>query len=170
MIFVEGDLRFDFTGAISARKFDNEIKGCGLNIYSWKSVDFIVELSNSILFIEVKDPQHRNAKMRSTQDRIRYLTSSNLIQNLILKCRHSYLYEHSMNKVHKPIFFIGLICIDNLTISDFAMPTNELRRQIPVTGPPNKKWVKPFIKDCFLFNLKTWNAHKDLRRFPVVRI
>ena len=51
----EGDLQITINDAIEARKFDDEASH-GLS-HCMKAVDFVVELPDRYLFIEVKDPK-----------------------------------------------------------------------------------------------------------------
>ncbi len=43
-----------------------------------------------------------------------------------------------------------------------------LKKHIPIQGPPNRPREKPFIHNCLIVNMETWN--KLLKRFPVSRI
>jgi hypothetical protein len=53
-ILQERGIRIEFPGALNGRKFDDGATH-GLS-HCMKAVDFIVELSDQILFVEVKDP------------------------------------------------------------------------------------------------------------------
>ena len=52
----EGNLQIIFPRGATARKFDDK-SSHGLS-HCMKAVDFIVELTDRVLFIEIKDPQH----------------------------------------------------------------------------------------------------------------
>ena len=56
----EGNLQMTFPQDAKARKFD-EPTSHGLS-HCMKAVDFIVEEADRVLFIEIKDPDHPNAK------------------------------------------------------------------------------------------------------------
>ena len=53
--FTEGDLRVEFRNVVAARKFDGGDHGLS---HCMQAVDFVVERSDSYLFVEFKDPQH----------------------------------------------------------------------------------------------------------------
>ncbi len=53
-VLEEGDLQITIGDAINARKFDDATHGLNSCM---KAVDFIVELLDCYLFIEIKDPQ-----------------------------------------------------------------------------------------------------------------
>ncbi|WP_319926544.1 hypothetical protein [Xenorhabdus littoralis] len=55
--WIEGDLYFDFSKAQSVKKLDAKgTDGHGLS-HLLKSVDFVVEWSNQLWLIEIKDPE-----------------------------------------------------------------------------------------------------------------
>ena len=94
MILTEGDLQFDFSAATSARRFDDASHGLS---HCMKAVDFVVELDDRILFVEVKDPQNPNAQPAQAQQFAAKLRSGELTRGqLTPKCRDIYLYEHAM--------------------------------------------------------------------------
>lgn len=167
MILEERDLRFDFSRALDARKFDGADHGlshCGM-----KGVDFIVELPERILFIEVKDPDHPRATRKERDRFFEKVQSRTLInQDLAPKCRDSYLYEHAMARTSKPIIFIVLLSMDSLTDADLSIQTDLLQKQIPAVGPPGNPWKKRFIEDCRIFNMASWN--RLMSPFPISRI
>ena len=164
MILTEADLQFDFTSAVSARKFDDETHGLS---HCMKAVDFVVELPDRILFIEVKDPNHPCAQQKNVKNFIESLKSDALInESLVPKCRDSYLYELSMGNINKPVYYYVLIAWDKLTdgLTDL---TNTLTKQIPVEGPRENNWPNRFIEKCAIMNIETWNLF--LTDFPVSR-
>ena len=57
MTFTEGNLQIDIADAIDGRKFDGDDHG----LTCMKAVDFIVELEDRYLFIELKDPDDPQA-------------------------------------------------------------------------------------------------------------
>ena len=89
MIFDEGDLRFDFSKAVNAKKFDDSSHGLS---YCMKAVDFIVELEDRILFVEAKDPQHPKSTPEQRKSFLEKLKSRELINNeLVPKCRDRFI-------------------------------------------------------------------------------
>lgn len=164
MILTEGDIKFDFSRALSCKKFDNNNHGLS---HCMKAVDFIIELDDRIYFVEVKDPQHPSA--RNLEENVKTTKSGDLVKNkLVQKCRDSFLYEYAMDNISKPVFFLVLIGLDSLSTADLNIQTDILKKHIPVDGPPGTSWPERFIKGCMIMNLQTWNKH--LTHFPVSRI
>ncbi len=165
-ILDEGDLRFDFGSALSARKFDGEDHGL---THCMSAVDFIVEMPDRALFIEIKDPQHPSAQQRNIDEFVRSLQSDSLIKRkLVPKCRDSYLYELSMGRVKKPVHYVVLVALNTLSDADLGQQTDLLNKSIPVDGPPRRPWIHKFIQGCMVMNLETWR--KYLPKFPVQRL
>lgn len=54
----EGDLRLIFEEGLKVNKFDGEEHGLS---HCMKAVDFVVELDDRVLYIELKDPEHPRA-------------------------------------------------------------------------------------------------------------
>lgn len=166
MVGVEGDLRFDFSSAIKWRKFDDPTHGLS---HCMKAVDFIVEVEHALLFVEVKDPQHPSAKRKDRDEFVKRLQSTKLIlENLVPKCRDSFLYEHAFKNDHKPVKYLVLIALDSLTEADLLNQTDCLRNHLPVDGPPGNHWPRKFVDGCVMMNLSTWEKH--FPQFPVARL
>lgn len=163
----EDDIRIDFPTAVSVRKFDDTaIHGLS---HCMKAVDFIIELSDKILFVEIKDPENPNAGACNRKEFIENLKSYKLINtSLIPKCRDSFLYEYCMERVHKPIHYYVIVALDSLSEAELINQSDLLAKYIPVSGPPTDSWRKRFIQSSHIFNLKTWNAY--FSEYPITRI
>lgn len=166
MIIEENDLQFDFSRAVSAKRFDDENHGLS---QCMKAVDFIIEEPDRIVFIEVKDPQHPHARPHNVSEFIDDLTSEKLVnEKLTPKYRDSYLYELAMDNLGKPVYYYVLIALNTLTHAELLVQTEILRRQLPVEGPKDNPWRNNFAFGCVIMNLETWNTH--LPQYPVSRI
>ena len=99
-VLEEGDLQITIGDAINARKFDDA--NHGLN-NCMKAVDFIVELLDSYLFIEIKDPQAPQTPEQSRNEFLRRLRSGELDEDLKYKYRDSFLYEWASGRANKPV-------------------------------------------------------------------
>ncbi len=152
--FNEGDLIIDFSRAISAKKFDKKEHGLS---HCMKAVDFVVELSDCIYFIELKDPQHPSATKSERDKFIKNLNSDTFLNKLKYKCRDSFLYELSIGNVKgKDVYYYVLIALDTLDASILSNLKDQLGMQIPINGPPNNPWQNKFIQGCMIFNLSAW--------------
>lgn len=170
---VEGDLRFDFTGAQRHKKFDEDYKLS----HCMKAVDFIVEMDDRILFIEVKDPDNPNTKPEERKKYLKKLKIGSggkfISEELVPKCRDTFIYQYSTGLIgnSKPIFYCVLIALDTLDYAELNTLKDELKRLTPASEsvPDEAGWTNPFIKDCIVFNVSSWNEHFK-QQMPVVRI
>lgn len=163
---IESDLQFDFSHAVSAKRFDDESHGLS---HCMKAVDFIVEENKRILFIEVKDFQHpRSPSTNLSQNHVKLSSGKLVNEELTPKCRDSFLYEYAMDNLGKPVYYCVLVALDTLTEPDLDNQANLLRKQIPIEGPPGNPWRNRFVHDCIIMNINAWNTH--LPQYPVHRI
>ena len=162
-VFVEGDLQMTIDNALDARRFDGPEHGLS---HCMKAVDFVVELPDRIMYIEFKDPDHPQARYDSRQEFINDFTGRVLIEELKQKYRDSFLYEWATGRAGKPIHFAVLVAMSALTEDVLISKTEELTRELPVSGA--RSWVRPIAHSCSIFNVDSWNLH--LPDFPVTRI
>ena len=162
----EGNLQITFPRDAKARKFDDG-ESHGLS-HCMKAVDFIVEEPNRISFIELKDPEHPHAKEADRKEFIESFRSGALDEDLKYKYRDTFLYQWASGRVGKPIFYWVIIAISNLTASDLLIRTDDLKRKLPLKGPPSGEWKQPIVAGCMVFNIDTWNRRQP--RFPLSRI
>lgn len=156
-LLTEGDLQVSFSDAISGRKFDDEY---GLR-HCMKAVDFIVEFDDRYLFIEFKDPQAPGATETQRTEFINRFKQGNLDNDLKYKYRDSFLYEWAYKRADKPIYYFVLIALDTLQSRDLTVRSDALQRQLPLYGPVSNPWNRPFVSQCAVFNIDSWN-----KRFP----
>ena len=157
-ILEEGDLRIDVGDALSARKFDDERHGLS---HCMKAVDFVVELSDRYLFIEVKDPGNPQASAKRSREFIRSFQSGELDEDFKYKYRDSFLYEWASGRADKPIHYLILIAHDDLDGEALNRRMDALKSKLPLLGPGSQDWRRPFVSGVGVFNLSAWN-----RRYP----
>ena len=158
MTLTEGNLQIDFRGAVDGRKFDGPDHGLD---HCMKAVDFIVELPDHYLFVELKDPQHPRATPTSRAGFSRKLHSGELDEDLKHKYRDSFLYEWASRRAEKPIDYRVVIALDTLDEAHLLTRTESLMRALPQRGPNNRPWRREVVRACGIFNLASWN-----RQFP----
>ena len=165
-LLTEDDLQIALpTGAVG-RKFDDDTTH-GLS-HCMKAVDFIVELEDRVLFVELKDPDHPSSQQKNREKFIRRFLSGQIDTDLKTKFRDSFLYEWASGRVSKPIYFLVLIGASTLSDADLLTRTDALKRQVPVMGPNDSPWKKPLVAGCAVMNLSAWNT--ALPQFPASRI
>ena len=162
----EGNLQITFPQGAKVRKFDDRASH-GLS-HCMKAVDFIVEEINRISFIELKDPNHPNAKQANRNIFINNFLSGALDEDLKYKYRDTFLYQWASGSDGKPIYYWIIIALGKLTEAELSSRTDDLRRKLPLHGPPTGKWNRSIVAGCMVFNIDTWNRHQP--RFPLSRI
>ncbi len=166
----EGQLHFQFRNVQAGAKFDeqppdspdhNFLAGRGL-----KSVDFIIETADRVLFIEIKDPEHTRAKRQAVDEFKRKANGVALRDELVCKCRDTYLYRAcTHNLPRKDIHYYVLITgLDSMALLQL---TGQLRRQLPVLREGDaelrnlrqhgQRWDN-FVTASVAFNLQTWQV------------
>lgn len=161
----EKNLQISFPRNVNVRRFDDNTTH-GLS-HCMKAVDFIVEETDRLLFIEFKDPDNPLTPDAERNRFVEKLLSGRLDDDLKYKYRDSFLYEWASGRLDKPIYFFVLLALDSLSAPELITRTESLRRKLPVNGPPGI-WNRQIVADCMVFNLETWNQH--LQRFPIARI
>ena len=132
MTFTEGDLQIDFAGAVGGGRFDgprHRLSHC------MKAVDFVVELPDRYLFVELKDPQNPRATPQDRTEFVRRLHSGGLDEDLKYKYRDSLLYEWASGRADKPIDYLVLVALDTLDGAQLLARTEALARSLPQHGP-----------------------------------
>ena len=162
-VLVEGDLQITIDDALQARRFDGPEHGLS---HCMKAVDFVVELSDRIIYIEFKDPDHPQAQYESRQEFLNEFTGRVLMEELKQKFRDSFLYEWATGHADKPVHFAVLVGMSDLTEDILISKTEELTKELPVSGA--RSWVRQIAHSCAVFNIDSWNLH--LPEFPVTRI
>ena len=164
-IFQEGDLEVAFSGAKSVWKFDDASHRLS---YCMKAVDFIVELDNEYIFVEIKDPENPYAHATTSAQWISDFETGQINDELISKFRDSFIYEWASGRANKPVSYFVLIAISGQHAGTLGPKISDLRRRLPSGVPPDTTWVKPVAHDCRIFNIQSWNSH--LPGFPIRRI
>ncbi len=165
MKFREGNLEIDFTRG-KAKKFDGEnhrLSHCKL-----KAVDFIVELEDKIIFIEVTDPDQAPVKKKRKIIEDLKNPDSEQVWELVVKCRDTFLYEWCAEKISKPIYFIALLCIEQLDAPMLTFLTDNLKSKLPIIDLNKGIWSRNFIIGCSVWNVRKWNDIFTF--FPIERV
>lgn len=165
-VLVEGNLQITLPAGTVGRKFDDEATH-GLS-HCMKAVDFIVEQEDRILFIEFKDADHPAADPNCRKKFREKVLSGRLDSDLKTKYRDSFLYMWASGRAEKPIYYLVLIGAESLSEADLLTRSDALKRLLPLHGPGEKPWAKPFVAGCAVMNIHSWN--KALPHLPASRI
>lgn len=168
-MIVRGEgFEFDFTDAIDAFLFDQQ--DASLPNYhdlpDFSRVDFIVELPEDILFIEVKDPSNPNAKKEQVKKFVEDIKNDNLIWNLHNKYQHTFYFRWAEQKLSKNIHFLVLVTIEPIMTNILS---DKLKRYfLPLWEAKSSRWSLSPLKTCQALNMETWN--KQFPKWPVKRV
>jgi hypothetical protein len=154
-VLTEKNIQLTIGNTIKTKKFDDSMVH-GLS-HCMKAVDFIVELVDCILFIEIKDPYDPNSTQEDRETFKKEFLGAQLDEDLKYKYRDSFLYEWACDNIKKPICYLLLVAIEELTKADLIHRTDELKRKLPWRGPKSGAWKQSIVKDCIVFNIATWN-------------
>jgi hypothetical protein len=161
VILREGQLEFNFTGCLAATKLDES--GTPMP-ETMRKVDFLVEETDRVLLIEVKDPSDTRAAERGKSDFIQSYKGRKLVnETLVPKCRDSYTYLHLMEESIKPLLYVVVISIyEHVPKRElFTGLTETLRVRLRKEG--KRPWKRQYVKDCLVLNVAGWN-----QKFPYV--
>ena len=89
-VLIEGELQIAVHDAIRAWKFDGPSHGLSPCM---KAVDFVVDLQDRYLYIEIENLQRKTADAESAAEYLRRLEHGNIEEVLKYKFRDSFLYE-----------------------------------------------------------------------------
>jgi hypothetical protein len=167
MRLIENDLEFNFTNAIDAIVFD-QMKSHLPNYHAvnqMSRVDFIVELEEAILFVEVKDPDCPDSTVATLAKFHAKLDSGKLGSIFASKFIDTFLYRWAEEKVTKPIHYISLVTLDEAQVIQLS---DEITRKLPPLGVAVPRWKKQLFENCQVFNLNMWN--ENFPKWQVARI
>lgn len=163
-VLQESQLEIRLPEGVRGRRFDgNEHKLS----HCMKAVDFIVELPDRLYFIEVKDPDQSADEIRRLEFAKR-LGSGEIDNDLKIKFRDTWIYEWAERRISKPVFYLVLIALEQLTAAELQARNSGLKKQLPLNGPDGRPWQKSFASGCAVFNIAAWN--RSFPEMPVRRL
>ncbi|MBF0445657.1 MAG: hypothetical protein HQL68_08705 [Magnetococcales bacterium] len=166
-ILVENDLRFDFTRAIKATHIDKPNRAeseCSA------IVDFIVELPEELLYIEVKDPGNVATSQEDFQNFFNKFKSKELSKTLAKKCRDTFFSEYVMDHIEKPIYFIAIVEFGNRVFPRYTSQIDKLKKCLFIDKLPQQSTNHRVVKNGMIMDVDAWNMHSKLKQFPISRI
>lgn len=161
------DLSFTFGNSIEAFVFDqmNHDFPNFHGLSTMHRVDFIVELDEAILFVEVKDPSHPMARQEGIQKFMDSLNDGTLSETFAKKFLDSFIYRWAEKKITKPIHYLSLVTLDAELLPNL---TDQIINKLPPIGKPIERWKRSILENCQVFNIETWN--ENFPKWPVSRI
>jgi hypothetical protein len=168
MKLCERDLEIDFTNAIDAIVFDQmKADQPGYHgIGQMHRVDFVVELAEAILFVEVKDPGNPKAQAEGLAKFHGELQDGTLSDTFAAKFIDTFLYRWAEECLQKPVHYISLVTLeDNELLPNFS---DEIAKKIPPMGKSVPRWKRQLVENCQVFNIELWNA--SFPKWPAARV
>lgn len=164
----ERDLEIDFTDAIDAIVFD-QMKADKPNYHGigeMHRVDFVVELADAILFVEVKDPSNPRAQTEGLEKFYGDLKDGILGDTFAEKFIDTFLYRWAEDLLHKPVHYISLVTFeDSGLLPNFS---DEIAKKLPPMGKTIPRWKRQLAENCQVFNIELWN--QSFPKWPATRI
>ena len=131
-----------------------------------KAVDFVVELPERFLFVEIKDPDASQVPEANAEEFRNRFKQGQLDESLKYKYRDSFLYEWASGRAHKPIdYFVLITGIDKKVL---LSRLDALERKLPSLGPNSLPWCRPIVSRFGIFNMETWNDR--FPNYPAIRV
>lgn len=164
----ERDLEIDFTNAIDAIVFDQmKADQPGYHgIGQMHRVDFVVELEEAILFVEVKDPGNPKAKAEGLAKFHGELQDGTLSDTFAAKFIDTFLYRWAEDCLQKPVHYISLVTLeDNELLPNFS---DEIAKKLPPMGKSVPRWKRQLVENCQVFNMELWN--QEFPKWPATRV
>lgn len=164
----ERDLEIDFTDAIDAIVFDQMKPGLPNyhGVGQMHRVDFVVELPDAFLFVEVKDPGNPKARPEGLAKFYGELNDGTLGQTFAAKFIDTFLYRWAEDLVYKPVHYVSLVTLNDDAL--FPNFSDEIARRIPPMGNVVPRWKRPLAVNCQVFSIELWNA--VFPKWPATRI
>ncbi|WP_424767515.1 hypothetical protein [Paenibacillus sp. sgz302251] len=150
----EKDIFFDFSNALQVNKGD------AVTINGMKFVDFIIELADRFIFLEVKDPDNPRATPEAKLNYLRKMRSREIGWELGQKVKDTLLYEWARDRrLDKPIHYVVLMEASFADSPTLLALIDRTKGYLPL-GLTNRPEVKRNCIDHFLIlTLQKWNEH-----------
>ena len=159
-----GILKFIFPDGVQVREIEEEVKYLS---YCMSCVDFVIEDRESVMFVEVKDPDNPNAKQKDRKRFIQSLETKGIL-SLVRKYRDTFLYcwskeQYDYQKKH----YIVLIACNRLERGFLSIICDSLKRNMPETTRAGFK--RSIVDYCWVFNIESWNSTLGEKGYKVFR-
>lgn len=164
---VENDLQIDFVGAQHAMKFDQNDPALPdfHDLQNMPRVDFIVEMPESIYFVEVKDPGRPDAVDVGGRKLLKKIVDGTLEASLIEKYLFSFFFRWAECRLEKSVHYISLITLESPSLLPII---DGLERQLANLSMKSLRWNREPLASCQVHNIETWQV--VFPQWPVTRL
>lgn len=163
----ENGLQIDFVGAKHAMKFDQNDPDHPEfhDLQNMPRVDFIVEMEDSIYFIEVKDPGRPDAVDVGGTKLLKKIVDGTLEASLIEKYLFSFFFRWAERRLEKTVHYVSLITLESPLLQPII---DGLERQLINLSKKSVRWNREPLASCQVHNIETWQA--VFPDWPVTRL
>lgn len=163
----ENGLQIDFVGAQNAMKFDQNDAGHPEfhDLQNMPRVDFIVEMEDSIYFVEVKDPGRPDSIDTGGVKFLKKIVNGTLEASLIEKYLFSFFFRWAENRLEKSVHYVSLITLESPELQPII---DGLESQLANLSKKSTRWTREPLASCQVHNIETWQA--VFPHWPVTRL
>ena len=153
----ERELSFTFPDDWAAEHFDAPGRA---SIDHFQPVDFVVELAERTLFIEVKDPSNSRAPQSEREDFVQKMKSKELThKQLVPKARTSWAFLRLMKRAEKPITYIVVIGAEALRIDPLLWLDLTDRLKERLAKETEVPWPLQYVDKCIVIPATDLSRH-----------
>lgn len=160
----EGDLIFEFPDELDVRKFDDSSHG----ETRLKAVDFVVETGDTLLLIEVKDPEHSRIPEQHRAEQVERFAQKlagepHFRNEIASKLKDSVFYLYLQGQLSdKPLRYVYVTGLSTIDPAQLIEADRRMRLACCVSGPEGG-WHRDYFV-AFL-DLRQWQ-----RQFPHIPV
>lgn len=158
---LKGDLEARLSKSLGQQPFDRRL---GSKPHGLLFVDFIVDRDSEVFLIEVKDPCSGDIPAIMKQERhndfVERLRGRKLIdENLVPKCRDTYLFLHLMKQDAKPMKFLVLLGLECGNFDPALIGVFQTRLMNRLRKESESPWKRQYVAGCAVFTESSWNSY-----------
>ncbi len=154
---IEKELSFTFPDSWNAEHFDSPGRPA---VNHFQPVDFVVELAQRTLFIEVKDPSARKVPENERQAFFKKMQTKELTHTqLVPKARTSWSFLRLMKRADKPITYIVVIGADNLRVDPPLWSSLTARLKARLKQEIDVPWPHQYVDRCIVVPASDLSRH-----------
>lgn len=160
--------QFDFSKALWATDQLHEIfHQNGVSILH--DVDFIVETSNEIIFLEYKNASILKARQHANTTKTFNPMADDKLNNIVKKFYDSWIYIKALDK-DKPVKYVYILEFPNGDSVTRGAIRNKIVKQLPFTLQKLPEIKINLIDSFHVLDIKEWNKDSFYGQFPIKEI
>lgn len=152
----EKDIEIQFTGVLRAMRFDQDDPKLP-NFHDLRNmprVDFIIETTDTIYFIEIKDPERADLKEEEKAPFFRKLENGKFENSLVNKYLCTFLFRWAEGELGKSVRYLILTSLDDAMVSNL---NDLLNRRFAPLLKKSSRWSLLPLASCEVHSFGTWS-------------